>query len=332
MRLAILTLAVLTSTSAAEPLELSLAKRSTAVLGDRFFLQLPVGMRVVGNPQDTSGLALPRWASTRAELEIDRPLADVATWPEWRAKLVMVAWDTYAHARDLLPDVRADLDRQGGVLSEAALRDLKLPAGPLPRPRVIGVDPPLPRRANQPNLIHAAYAADGDGGVVVIAFYAFGNVIDEIAEWALIARMCTATLELGNKDLTGHLGRSWLRLEGKSLEIPAPVGWRVAIAQSQDAGAAYIHATVALGNGPASCVVDQNIANAPANARTERARLLETAATWRTWNDAKRLHAEAIVAVRDRPRLRIACEASSAVELRELQSAVAKIRFEITSE
>jgi hypothetical protein len=322
-------LALIPAIATARPLDLQLAP-PTQLLGDRFLVQLPVGMRVVANPADDNGLALPRWASTRAELVVTRPLADRSSWPEWHARLVMVAWDAHAIARDLDADVRADLHRQGGVLAEATTRRIAFPPNPIPirRPRAVAVEPPLPRRPGQPNLIHAAYAADVSGNVAVIAFYAFGDALDEVDEWALIARTVTETLELGSPVYEVGATR-WLVLEGASVAIEEPSKGTVEVLQGRDTGAAYLHVRARLGDGPASCAIDQSFANAPSTAQRVPARLLGSAATWHVWSRDRRVFAEAMIRIPNRPRVRFACEASSLDELRALQRVFARVWFEI---
>jgi hypothetical protein len=296
--------------AAADPAPLSPA--ATTLLGERFSIRFPIGMEVMANPRDSNGYALSSRASTRAELATHN------------ARVIAIASESYTIAgKDLRRDVRADLAAQGGPLASAAITAIALEA-PL---RGIAVDPHLPDRSGESNLIHAAYIADADGAVAIVAFYVMGDARAEPHKWAKRARESTATIRAGKVDLGSYPALTFARFGRKQLSLTAPTGWRAVAMPGGERDALLLRKLVPLGTLGPSCTLDDGPMTSPASARSEAARMLRRRVAWRVWASGDTRRAELEVSSEHAPRVHVSCTARSDRALREARAIIESVAF-----
>jgi hypothetical protein len=281
---------------------------SVKVLWGRFSIQLPKRMVVVPNPRDSFGLALPAVLATRAELD------------DGDGKFVMVVTDTLAHVQ--------------GDFSNAVTRELAITGVGLDKLTqdehlgfwAVHVDPPLPRNATDPNLVHATYVRGADGRATVFAFYLFGRELRAYAgSWARLARDATATI--GYHSDAGLFDReSTMMLGDKRASATAPSSWFVfsLYGDRLRTEGLLLRELGRLGWKSRTCVVDNGVLIAPRGARPSETRWLGKPATWRSWQTKSDHQAEIEVKFGD-VRAHAWCTAPTAEGLREAQRIVGEM-------
>lgn len=294
MRIALCLLLLLVGKAAASPAPLTLERRPVPVLWDRFDIRLPVGMKLVASPRDSLGLGLPRSVSTRAELVRDD------------GHVVMTIADTFTvMSGDFVRAVRAELvANRVGTSAVSAVK--------LSNTRAVIVEPPLPRMANEPNMIAAGYIRARDGRVVVVAFYVFGSLLEDIEDWAWIARQSIESIE--DNEASAHVTRHDAMVVGDRVaQLIVPDGWALhgLFANELRNVGLMVYETVELGTPARTCSIDNGGRAAPTSAPGVRMDLLGATGTWRTWRTKNRFHGEILVVVAGQS-LRVACSAPSA--------------------
>ncbi len=278
-----------------------------SILWGRFSIQLPEGMRLTPNPTDSIGLTMPRAFAARAALDVPN------------GRFVMTAMDTLTFVDgDFVSAVKRELATNG--VAVAALREVKRRDS-----RIVVVDPVLPRRATDSNLVQAAYIKGEDRQVVVFGFYILGDARIDAEGWAQIARDAIDTL-------TDEGGTPVLEIAGSmiagdhTLSITVPLRWLVfgLSADQHRTEGLLLREKVALGNPGRSCTIDRSLSTAPLRVTTSPSRWLARPAIWRTWQVNSSHQAEIEVKLGD-TRVRAWCTAKTVGGLREAQRIVGEM-------
>lgn len=277
------------------------------VLWDRFSIELPFGMTVVPNPRDSVGLALPKVLSTRAVLD------------ESDGRFVMIATDTLTHMPyDFQAAVTREMSRMG--------MDAKITQDEHLGFWAVHVDPVPPRKATDPNLVHATYVRGPDKRVTVFAFFLIGDSLLPYADsWARVARDATSSIayraDAGAWDREGSM-----RAGEGALSITVPRPWAVfgLVGDQNRTEGLLLREEGLLGVVSGTCNVDTSLSRAPRTAASRPARWLGRDASWRTWQTKSVLQAEIEVKFGDL-RIRGWCTAGNADGLREAQRIVGEM-------
>lgn len=305
MRL-LLALLALSKIAVANPAPHQLEDKLAGVLLGRLGIRLPIGMKVVANPADLTGLMLPRTLSSRAVLEEDG------------GRFVMTAVDTLTFV---------DGSFKKAVEAELGGMTAKLREGDLDGTPAVFVDPVLPRGVDDSNLVHAVYLKAGDRHVIAVAFYVFGEPLRTYVEsWARAARDSTATLRDSGSAPAFDIAGSMMVGE-RTLTVDVPDRWYVfglAAGRLETVGL-LVRERVALGIPSRSCTVDRSLSTAPGRVISNPVRWLGMPTRWRVWQTNSDHQAEIEVKFGDL-RVRGWCTARTAQGLREAMRIVGEMR------
>jgi hypothetical protein len=277
------------------------------VLWGRFSIELPRTMRVVPNPRDSLGLALPRTLSTRAVLD------------EEGGRFVMIVTDTL---------MRMPYDFKSAVIRElsGSVIEAKIAEDQHRGYWAVHVDPVLPRTAADPNLVHATYVKGPDDRVTVFAFYLFGDELRPYAEsWARAARDAAAGITYRSD--VGILDREGTMMVGdKLLTITVPRPWAVfgLVTERGRGEGLLLREEGRLGVPAGACTIDRGLSTAPLRVGSTPARWLGRPTRWRHWQTNSDQQAEIEVKFGDL-RVRTWCSAGNADGLREAQRIVGEM-------
>jgi hypothetical protein len=232
--------------------------------------------------------------------------ADTAVLDWGATRFTLVAEQRPALAEDREESIVCDLGRAAGVEHVPLVRN----------GLGYGAAPVMPRLASDRALVYLACRTAPDGVIGVLRFYVSAAGVDEVSDWAVLARAIAATLDV-RPDRSPPLDPPPVPRE--RLPPALPRGWRVWWEGS--------HQHVESPHGVCD-VHDSELdarAAAPEAASHVHGELRGNDVYWSVWSDRTGQHAETMVGAAHRGQVHVQRRAATATELSRQRTAIERL-------